>query len=649
MNHGTPKTPAWGFWGFQSLNSLAMSLTGFLILRLRPQNRVGWLLLASGILAGLTGLSEEYAWYATRTHPSLATSGVLVAGLGHWLWLPAYGIVAIHLPLIFPDGRYLSHRWRIVGGLGGLWMLLGSAWLILYPGPLTNFPALENPFGQSWPLFATLALPPDKNYLPALLPGQGLMVLAAISLVLRYRRSGTMVRQQLKWFAYAAALMPLAGVLGQFNGLGFDVLLYLTVATLPVSIAIAILRHGLYDINRLIHRTLVYGTLTTLILLLYGLLVGGVGTLVPPRDQRLLSLLAIGLAAVLFQPLRERLQRAVNRLMYGERDDPYAVLTRLGKHLESALTPTAGLQRVVETVARALKLPHVAIALREGERFKTVASFGSPGAAPLTLPLTHREEIIGQLICTPRAPGEGFTEAEQDLLRNVARQTGPVAYSVGLTADLQRSRERLVTAREEERRRIRRDLHDGLGPQLASLTLKLDAARNLLPRDPAAADALLCDLKAEAQAAIADIRRLVYDLRPPALDELGLVGALREYAASLTTPEGLCIRVEAPEQLPPLPAAVEVAAYRIALEALTNVERHARARQCVVRLALTDNLHLEILDDGIGLPPQSRAGVGLASMRERAAELGGRCVAERRPEGGTRIWAELPVHGEVTR
>jgi len=227
----------------------------------------------------------------------------------------------------------------------------------------------------------------------------------------------------------------------------------------------------------------------------------------------------------------------------------------------------------------------------------------------------------------------------------VARQAGPIAHAVGLTADLQHSRERLVRARDEERRRLRRDLHDGLGPRLASLTLKLDAARNLLTYDSTAADAMLRDLKADTQAAIADIRRLVYDLRPPALDELGLVvGALREHAASHSTLDGLRITVEAQEELPPLLAAVEVAAYGIALEALTNVKRHAQARECVVRLALDGGLQLKITDDGVGLPAGYQAGVGLTSMRERAAELGGRCVMERRSGGGTRVWAELPVN-----
>jgi signal transduction histidine kinase len=240
-------------------------------------------------------------------------------------------------------------------------------------------------------------------------------------------------------------------------------------------------------------------------------------------------------------------------------------------------------------------------------------------------------------------------------LDDLARHAGVAVHAVRLTADLQRSRERLVAALEEERRRLRRDLHDGLGPQLAAIAVKLEAARNLLPLHPKLGDGLLAELKNQTQVALADIRRLVYNLRPPSLDELGLVSALREHVTlySLPTPgrteagtgDGrLMVDVEAPEKLPALPAAVEVAAYRIALEGLTNVVRHAFARSCIIRLTLAEGmLHLTITDDGRGLPADLRAGVGLISMRERAAELGGTLVLERAPSGGAHLQARLPL------
>ncbi len=249
------------------------------------------------------------------------------------------------------------------------------------------------------------------------------------------------------------------------------------------------------------------------------------------------------------------------------------------------------------------------------------------------------------MLVAPRAPGESFTPSERRLLEEIAVQAGVAAHAVRLTADLQRSRERLITAREEERRRLRRDLHDGLGPQLASLTLTLAAARELLRHDANAADRLLQELATHAQAAIADIRRVVYDLRPQALDDLGLVLALREQATHCSQ-AGLQITIVSPDQLPPLPAAVEVATYRIVQEALTNVVRHAQARTCTVCLALGDALEVEISDDGVGLPPAGRAGVGLTSMRERTAELGGTYWIDSVPGEGTRIRARLPLHQE---
>jgi len=344
--------------------------------------------------------------------------------------------------------------------------------------------------------------------------------------------------------------------------------------------------------------------------------------------------------------------------MYGERDDPYAVLSRLGQRLEMTLEPHAVLPAVAETVAHALKLPHVAIELKWGEEYEITAEYGRPADKPLRLPLVYGTETVGRIVLSPRSPGESFTPADRRLLDDLARQAGIAAHAVRLTDELQRSRERLVATREEERRRIRRDLHDGLGPALSSAMLKLGAARRLLPSSSPAND-LVMEVRNDIRATVTDVRRLVYDLRPPALDQLGLVLAIRDYGEqcgnlSETGGEGgLRITFEAPEHLPPLPAAVEVAAYHIAREAITNAARHARARSCRVRLALEDaperpELRLEISDDGVGLPKKRTAGVGLSSMRERAEELGGTCTVESPPGEGTRVLARLPVEKEGT-
>jgi len=503
----------------------------------------------------------------------------------------------------------------------------------------------------------------------------GASTFLVVAQLYRYRRVSNIIqRQQTRWVVFAvtvglvvftmwylpAMIFPSLGMPGLSSSLvghsvstllmllvplGSPIFAFFTLLV-PLSVGIAILRFRLWEIDVIINRTLVYGTLTACLVSMYVLVVGGLGVLFQTQGNFFISLLATGLTAVLFQYLRDLLRRGVNRLMYRERDAPYVVLSRLGQRLEATLVPQAVLPTIVETVAQALKLPSAAITLKQDDGFTIAASYGSSLDAPLRLPLIYQTELVGELLLVPRTHGEPFTAADQRLLDDLARQAGIAVYAVRLTADLQHSRERLVTAREEERRRLRRDLHDGLGSQFASQTLILTAARKLLRHDPDAAEALLADATIHAQEAISDIRRLVYALRPPVLDDLGLVAALHEQTTQYGT-SGVSLTLDAPDSLPPLPAAVEVVCYRIAQEALTNVIRHAHARACTVRLTLGERLSLEITDDGIGLPASFRAGVGLTSMRERAIELGGTCLIEPMANGGTRVYTRLPLSPQV--
>ncbi len=326
--------------------------------------------------------------------------------------------------------------------------------------------------------------------------------------------------------------------------------------------------------------------------------------------------------------------------MFGQRDEPYAVVARLGEHLRAVPSSDAMLPALVETIAHSLKLPYVAVEFQTGAQSERVA-YGSAAAHTIRLPMHYQSQSVGDLLVAPRSPDEPLSAADLNLLDTLARQTATIVHAVNLTADLRRSRERLVTAREEERRRIRRDLHDGLGPALAALAMQADMARELALTDAHRTADLLTEITLKAQSAIQDVRRLVYNLRPPALDELGLVSALEQYAASLSS--RLNITFDVPTALPPLPAATEVAAYRIVQEALNNVTRHARAQKCAVRITLDNNLRLEICDDGMGIPAGARSGVGMTSMRERAAELGGACQIESVPGNGTRVTATLPL------
>ena len=566
---------------------------------------------------------------------------------------------------LFPDGRFVP-RWS---------RLLAVVWVpvILYEIVNDNDDPLR--FRHEWLVG------------PLWLGGWGAAVGAQI---FRYVRvSGPIERQQTKWIVYGIAAPVVAMAAGLVivpalfpavrepnPGLLYDLvtspIVILAFLLVPSSVGIAILRHRLWDIDTLISRTLVYGGLSACVLGVYILVVGSLGAVVGAQGGPVVSLLAAGLVAVLFQPLRERLQRSVNHLLYGQRDEPYAVLSRLGQRLETTLAPEALLPVIAETIAQALKLQYVAIALDQNGTRTIATAYGHPRDGLIGLPLVYQHETVGELLFAPRAPKEPLDVADHRLLADVARQAGIAAHAVQLTSDLQRSRERLVVAQEEERRRLRRDLHDGLGPALSGVLLRIGAARRVLPTG-SAAESLLAEAGVDLRASVAEVRRLVYDLRPPALDQLGLVHAIREqaerYGAARETDDGPGLRVEvhAPGNLPLLSAAVEVAAYRIAQEALANAARHARARTCTVLLALRgpirpvapDNGHrnrrsvpaapenpvlcLEIVDDGVGLPTAPRAGVGLISMRERAAELGGTCIVDRGPNGGTRVVAQLPL------
>lgn len=457
--------------------------------------------------------------------------------------------------------------------------------------------------------------------------------------VFRYRRISTSEeRQQTKWvlfgfgvwisymlvssfpYFYLISLPPGSPLpwWASLSTLGW----WLSLNIVPVTMAIAITRSRLWNIDFVINRTLVYGTLTVATMALYVFVVGTLGNLLNVGNSTFIAFLTTGLVAILFQPLRERLQGWVNRWMYGERDDPVVVLLQLGHTLEQAGSPEDTLASITETVARALKLPYAAILL--GDETNPAASYGVPRGDLLRFPLVYQTETSGHLVVAPRSQGESFNPSDLRLLENVAHQAGAAAHAAKLTADLRISRQMLVTAREEERRRIRRDLHDGLGPTLASLTLKLDALRNLFETNPKKADSLLADLKKQTQRTIQDVRSLVYELRPPALDELGLVGAIRTFIEKQSAASPV-INFHLPDPFPQLPAALEVAVYRIVLEGLNNVIRHAQAGEVSVELSCDKGqLLVDIHDDGIGLPQGYSKGVGLTSMQERAEELGGR-------------------------
>lgn len=554
----------------------------------------------------------------------------LTAGGLYMLLWPAG---ALHLPLALaagprgPGRRALALAYGLP--LAGYAAALGAARLLI---------PSSSAWVGSWATIQPLVI------VPTLVVGLGLTVRG-------FRAARPAVRRQLRWATIGgglASLVALVLLLVPQLATGRPLVPWSAVGLialpLPLGIALAILRHGLLEIEVVINRSLVYGSLTLLIVGIYVAILAVLGRLLAEQAGFVAALLATGIAAVVAQPARDALQRSVNRLMYGHRDEPLVALARLGERLESTLEPESVLPAVTAAVAAALRVPYAAIELVRDGALQPAAATGAPAGRLLALPLSHGGEAVGRLLVAARGPGETFGPADRRLLDDLARQAGVAARAIRLAEDLRTARRRLVAAREEERRRLRRELHGGLERTLAGLEDRLLAARLAIPADPARARSIIDDGRRATREAIGDIRRVVHALRPPALDELGLVGAIRLAAARATTAgeaSEAVVTVEAPEPLPELPAAVEVAAYRIALDAIEDALARAGARQCRVRLHCRDWLELAISHDGTSGGGSGDAAV-LASLRDRAAELGG--SVELQPGAGQAgLVARLPV------
>jgi signal transduction histidine kinase len=628
---------------------------GLIVALRRPGHAVGWLFLVAGASWTLAFALPTYTWRALVEAPGTLPAGEIAAWLGRAIWVLAAASTMFSV-ILFPTGRPPSRIWvPVLIGIGALLAAMMTVFALIPEPTVLQRPwfadaevptrAIPNPIGVGGPFGEAL-----RTLKPFLLTATSvpLMLVAIGAAIWRLARSSGVERVQLKWFAYAASfsfvllitgfVLPksVAGNLTWASGMA-------ALGLIPVGAGIAILRHRLFDIDLLISRTVSYGLLSGIVVALYLVTVTSLGALLRRPEDPLVSAGAALVAALVFNPLRVRVQRAVDHLVYGRRDDPYAVIAELGRRLGAALDPESVLPTITRTVGGSLRLPYVAIELNAGDGERLVASHGTPRDRVIRLPLVYQQETVGHLLVSPRL-GE-VTLGRQDLavLEALSRQAGVAAHGVHVTAELRRARERLVVAREEERRRLLRDLHDELGPRLASHTLLVDAARTALGRDAQRADALLADLAQETRRSLDEVRRIARGLRPPALDELGLSEALRD-AAEQCASSRLAVEVDV-KDIDSTPTAVETAAYHVAREALANVVRHAGARWCAVRLRRDAGgaVVLEVEDNGTGVAPGTSSGLGFKSMRERPAEVGGHCVIEARPGGGTRVTAVFPL------
>jgi signal transduction histidine kinase len=617
---------------------LPVPIVGALLAERHAGHTVARVLLLAGLALPLSMALSGYALLGLYSDPGSVPATRWVGPIVE-CWFLGPPLIAGPLLLLLPDGRARSRGWGIVAAILAAGAVCGTLGMAL-DDPMDDLPGFHNPYG----------LPGLADVLQ-----QGLLtlplgaLLGTIGLVVRSRRGTERERHALRPLVVVALPIMVAYVLCIPAGTEGVLLVVELLGSSAIALACfaAATGRGLWDLGIAPRRVVLHAALTvvaiglaiTLVLLVAG--IAGEGL-------RISLAVAAGAGAGALA-VRGVLQRAVDRLVYGDRGDPDRALRRLAESLAAAPEPSEAPRTLALAVADALAVPYVAVELAQGEGQPATIAHGAPPTHDERHEaiLRHRSRQVGRLVVAPARAGEPLGRADRRLLDDLARQAGPAMAAVGLTLELERSRDEIVRAREEERRRLRDDLHDGVGPVLAALALHVDVVRRDLPDDvPSRVDDGLGGLRKGLEDVLADIRRLVYGLRPPALDDLGLVPALREHAGRLQGLGTLTITVDAPAALPDLPAAVEVAAFRIVHEALTNVARHSGARRASVRLSLNGGLAVEVADDGQGITPGTPGGVGLASMRRRAAELGGRLELDAPAAGsGVVLRAVLPLEG----
>jgi signal transduction histidine kinase len=614
------------FLASNGVMGVAFAVSGLLIATQRPRNTVGWLLVCAGLAHATSALLAPLGQLLLDRQAATELLRVVATAFqSAWPWS-----ISLFLPmalLLFPDGRLPSRRWAPV------------AWCVVLTSPLFVLEMLSDttPMTPGMPLGHLGLKDAGLDWLwtvSELRVLAGLLV-ALVSLGFRYRRADETGRRQLLWLLLAAGVVLLAITPWSLVA-GTPIVVLFSIPLVPLAICVAVVRHQLLDIRLVVSRAVAWLMLSLVALLAYAAVVALLDAFAVDALGR--SALVTVLVAVLMAPLLPRLQREVDRWMYGDRQDPARVAGSLGEHLTAG--DVRGLAGIAAALRTALRLPYVAIT----QDATVLAQDGDLPEQVVALPLTYAGTEIASLDIGLRRGERTLSAADAATLRLVAAPLGVALGALRLSEDVQRSRGRLVAAREEERRRLRRDLHDGLGPTLTGIALAADAAGNFLDGAPDRTRELLGTVRRDSRTAIADVRRLVDDLRPPALDEVGLVGALQQRVDQLfSRGDGgaLDVRLVAPPALPPLPAAVEVAAYRIATEALLNVVRHARATGAVLHLRCEDSLDVLVTDDGADGHPWT-PGVGLEAMRERAAEVGGRFEAGPSGTGG-RVAVSIPL------
>jgi signal transduction histidine kinase len=636
----------------------AFGLVGALIVSRDPGNRIGHLFLYASVVAGVGFVSSEVV---TLLHDRGVRAQVVLApaaALGEAAWIVGMLPALILLPLLFPDGRLPSGRWRpvlwltfatllavFVAFILGSSTLAGSAERVRVPNPFF-VPALSSAADFVEGFFFWVFL--------------GILAASVASLVVRFRRSRGVERQQIKWFALAVVFLlavitvtEILLVFGIESRLVDTVLVAPAFLFLPVSVGLAVLRYRLYDLDVVVRKTLLYGLLVAIATAVYVVVVVGVGTLLG-RESPFLTMLAAVIVALGFQPARTRLARVADRLVYGRRATPYEVLTEFSERMGASYATEDVLPRMAQVLGEGTGAEVARIWLLVGGTFRPEAAW--PADAPAAFPISARAgvlEVSGETVTEVRDRGDllgalsvrmpasdPMSPSKEKLVQDLAAQAGLVLRNVRLVEDLRASRQRLVAAQDEERRRIERDIHDGAQQQLVALTVKARLARQLTEREPAKAAQLLGQIEAETQTALEDLRDLARGIYPPLLADAGLLAALE--AQSRKAPVQVIVEGE---RIGRYPADVEATVYFCALEALQNVAKYADADRTVIRLAQSNgNLSFEVVDDGRGFDADAVAsGSGLQGMADRLAAVGGSLEVRSAPGRGTTVAGRVPV------
>jgi signal transduction histidine kinase len=634
----------------------SFGVVGALVASRQPRNAIGWIFLGITLAVLVAFLADTYARYSFRVLATPPPGAVVAAWLSSWAWIAFIAPTLSFLPLLFPDGRLPSPRWRIFAWLAGIFEFLAVAGFALAPGPLEGYRIL-NPFGV-----------PALRGLGQFVAGPSILLILALglasvaSLLLRYRRADGERRQQIKWFAFAAALMvtwflasAILEAVGLFNPVVDTVGLALAFGSIPVAAGIGILKYRLFDVDFVISRTVLYGVLAAIVTALYVGIVVGIGALIGSQGSLPLSILATAVIAVAFHPLRERARRFANRLVYGKRATPYEVLSEFGERLAGSYATEDVLPRLARVVGEGVGTARATVWLRVGSDLRPEAAWPGSEGPSVPLPLAgdglpsfdaerafevrHQGELLGALTVS-MAPGQPITPTGEKLVEDLAAQAGLILRNVRLIEELRESRQRIVAAQDQERRRLERDIHDGAQQQLVALAVRLNLAKSMAAKEaPKVAD-LLEAIKGETQDALENLRDLARGIYPPLLADKGLAAALESQARKVPVP----VTVD-PNGIGRYSQEAEAAAYFCVLEALQNAAKYAEASSATVRLGQQDgDLVFTVSDDGRGFDPAATPkGSGLQNMRDRLEALGGEVVVASEPGRGTTVTGRIPV------